>query len=120
MEGLSSSGDDYSEAADCLQKRYHQPRLIYHVHVQVNSRELQHLHDTANQHLRTLKAMGCEPSRQFITSALELKFDDNTMFEWKKYNQVSSSVPHYSSLLTFLGLRAQVTETWKGQHTPVK
>ena len=66
------------------------------------------------QHLRTLKAMGCEPSGQFITSALELKFDDNTMFEWQKYNQVSPSVPHYSSLLIFLGLCAQVTETWKG------
>ena len=115
VEGLSSSGDDYTKAADCLQKRYEWPRLIYQVHVQVNSRELQRLHDTANQHLRTLKAMGCEPSRQFITSALELKFDDNTMFEWKKYNQVSSSVPHYSSLLTFLGLCTQVTETWKGR-----
>ena len=81
VEGLSSSGDDYTEAADCLQKRYEWPRLIYQVHVQANSRELQHLHDTANQHLRTLKAMGCEPSRQFITTALELKFDDNTIFE---------------------------------------
>ena len=59
--------------------------------------------------------MGCEPFGQFITSALELKFDNNTMFEWQKYNQVSSSVPHYSSLLTFLSLRTQVTETWKGQ-----
>ena len=84
VEGLSSSGDDYSEVADCLQKRYDRPRLIYQMHVQANSRELQCLHNTANQHLRTLKAMGCEPSGQFITSALELKFDDNTMFEWQK------------------------------------
>ena len=29
VEGLSSSGDDYSEVADCLQKRYDRPRLIY-------------------------------------------------------------------------------------------
>ena len=115
VEGLSSSRDDYSETADCLQKRYDRLRLIYQVHVQANSRELQCLHNTANLHLRTLKAMGCEPSGQFITSALELKFDDNTMFEWQKYNQVSSSVPHYSSLLTFLGLHALVTETWKGR-----
>ena len=79
------------------------------------ARELHCSHDTANLHLRTLKAMGCEPFGQFITTALELKFDDNTMLEWQKYNQVSSSVPHYSSLLTFLGLRAQVTETWKGR-----
>ena len=84
------------------------------MHVQANSRELQRLHDTANQHLRTLKAMGCEPSGQFITSALELKFDDNTMFEWQRYNQVSYSVPHYSALLTSLGLHAQVAEIWKG------
>ena len=58
--------------------------------------------------------MGCEPSGQLITSALELNFDDNTMFEWQRYNQVSSSVPHYSSFFTFLGLHAQVTEIWKG------
>ena len=66
--------------------------------------------------------MGCESSRQFITSALELKFDDNTMFEWQKYmyNQVSSSVPLYSSLLTFFCLRAQVTETGRVDHTPIK
>ena len=36
--------------ADYLQKKYDWPRLIYQVHVQANSRELQHLHDTENQH----------------------------------------------------------------------
>ena len=64
------------------QKRYDRPRLIYQVHAQANSRELQRLHDTANQNSWTLKTMVCEPSGQFISSALELKFDDNTMFEW--------------------------------------
>ena len=57
--------------------------------------------------------MGCEPSGPFITSALELKFDDNMMFEWQMYSQASSSVPHYSSLFTFLNLRGQATETRK-------
>lgn len=37
------------------------------------------------------------------------------MFEWKKYSQNSSTVPHYSSLLEFLNLCAQVTETWKSR-----
>ena len=58
--------------------------------------------------------MGCESPEKFVTSALELKFDDNTMFEWQRYNQVSYSVPHYSALLTSLDHHAQVAEIWKG------
>ncbi len=52
----------------------------------------------------TLKAMGEEPSGAFITSILELKLDQATMFEWQR---ASTSVPHYQKLLEFLNLRAQ-------------
>ena len=48
-------------------------------------RELHRLHDVVLQHLRALKAMEYEPSGPFITSALELKLDTNTMFEWQKH-----------------------------------
>ena len=126
-KGLSSSGDDYSEAVDCLQEIWSaktntpSARLC---HSECPCREgweqLQHLQDTANQHLRALKAMGCEPSEQFITSALELKFHDNTMFEWQKHSQVSSSVPHYSSLLTFLNLMRRPLKPGRVGHTPIK
>ena len=89
VEGLSNSGDDYKEAIECLRERYDRPRLIHQAHVRAileapglkdgNGKELRRLHDIVNQHLRALKAMDCEPSGQFITSALELKLDDNTM-----------------------------------------
>jgi len=39
------------------------------------------------QHIRALKAMGCEPSGPFLTSLLELKLDVDTSFEWQKYSQ---------------------------------
>ena len=58
VEGLSSSADDYSEVADCLQKRYDRPRLIYQVHVQANSRELQCLHDTAKSTFTNTESHG--------------------------------------------------------------
>ena len=74
-------------------------------------KELRHLHDTINQHLRALKAMDCEPSGQFITFLLELKLDLTTMFEWQKYSQDSSGVPHFSALLEFINLRAQALES---------
>ena len=60
--------------------------------------------------MRALKSMGYEPSGLFITSALELKLDEATMFEWQKHRQKSEGVPHYQSLLEFLNLRAQATE----------
>ena len=55
--------------------------------------------------------MGQEPSGSFITSLLELKLDQNTMFEWQKCSQESSEVPHYKDLLEFINLRAQASES---------
>ena len=46
-------------------------------------KELRWLHDTLQQHLRVLKAMGQEPSGSFITSLLELKLDSNMTFKWR-------------------------------------
>ena len=121
MEGLSSSGEQYKEAIDCLRKRYDRPRLLHQAHVRAileapalkdgNGKELRRLHDTANQHLRALKAMECEPSGSFVTSMLELKLDVTTMFEWRKHSQEHSKVPHFTKLLEFLDLRAQVSES---------
>ena len=68
------------------------------------------MHDIALQHLRALKSMWYKPSGPFITSALELKLDQGTMFEWQKHSQKSESVPHYQDL-DFLNLCAQVTES---------
>ena len=73
--------------------------------------ELRRLHDTVQQHLRALKAMDYEPSGPFITSVLELKMDTSTMFEWQKHSQDTNDVPHYSTLLEFLNLRAQASES---------
>ena len=76
-----------------------------------SGKELCYLHDTAQQHLRALKAMGQEPSGSFITSPLELKLDQNTMFEWHKCSQEFSEVPHYKDLLDFINLRAQASKS---------
>ena len=111
IEGLSRSGDQYSEAISCLKSRYNRPHLIHQAHVQRiletpslkdgTGKELRRLHDIAQQHQRALKALGHEPSGSFITSLLELKLDVNTMFEWQRHSQVSTDVPH---LQGFVGI----------------
>ena len=121
IEGLSHSGDQYEEAIASLRSRYARPRLIHQAHVRKiyeaaslregSGKELRYLHDTVQQHLRALKAMGNEPPGSFITSLLELKLDTNTMFEWQKASQNSTDMPHYTKLLEFLNLRAQASET---------
>ena len=127
IEGLSRSGDHYAEAVECLRARYDRPRLIYQTHVKRildvtalkdgSGKELRHLHDTVQQHLRALKAMGYEPSGVFITSVLELKLDTGTMFEWQKHSHTSSDVPHYCDLLEFVNLRAQASENSVSDNT---
>ena len=122
IEGLSQSGDQYEEAIASLKSRYDRPRLIHQAHVRKvteapglkdgSGKEIRRLHDSVQQHLRALKAMGEEPSGSFITSMLELKLDQATMFEWQKASQESTSVPHYQKLLEFLNLRAQASETY--------
>ena len=93
IEGLSRSGENYSEAVKCLKARFDRPRLIHQTHVRMileaptlkdgSGKELRRLHDTAQQHLRALKAMGHEPPGPFITSLLEIKLDTNTILEWQ-------------------------------------
>ena len=46
----------------------------------------------------------------FVTSILELKLDQTTMFEWQKHSQGSKEVPDFNELLEFLDLRARATE----------
>ncbi len=121
VEGLSVSGDQYKEAVDCLCQRYDRPRLLHQAHVRAiveapslkdgTGKELRRLHDVTNQHLRALKAMEYDPPGPFITSLLELKLDSGTMFEWRKHTQDASTVPHFNTLLEFLNLRAQASES---------
>ena len=54
--------------------------------------------------------MGHEPSKQFITSLLELKLDAVTMFEWQRHSQDNTDVPDCKELLEFIDLRAQAAE----------
>lgn len=120
IEGLSRTGECYQEAIECLKLRYDRPRLIHQTHVQMiveatplkegNGKELRHLHDIAQQHLRALKSMDLEPSGPFVTSILEMKLDANTMFEWQRYSQDSPKTPHYQKLLEFINTRAQASE----------
>ena len=120
IEGLSRSGEHYAVAVKCLESRSNRPHLIHQTHVRKicevpplndgNGKELRCLHDVL-QHLRALKSMDHEPSVSFITSMMELKLDQSTMFEGQKFSQKSTDVPHYDKLLKFLNLRAQACET---------
>ena len=111
IEGLSRSGKQYVEAIESLKSRYSHPQLIHQTHVQkINEvpslregtdKELRRLHDTVQQHLRALKAMGQEPSGLVITLLLELILDPSTTFEWQKFSQDSESMPHHTKLLEF-------------------
>ena len=121
IEGLSCSGEHYSEAVKCLKSRYDRPRLIHQTHVKMileapplrdgNGKELCCLHNTVQQHLRALKSMDYEPSSAFITAVIELKLDTNTMFEWQHHSQSQATVPHFQELLEFIDCCAKVSET---------
>ena len=121
IEGLSRSGEYCTEAVECLKSHYNRPRLIHKAHVRMileapllkegTGKELRCLHDTAQQHLRALKAMDREAPGPLITSILELKLDSNTMFAWQKHSQESITVPHHNELLDFINLRAQFSES---------
>ena len=62
IEGLSRSGEHYTEAVECLTSHYDHPRLIHQTHVKMileapslkegTGKELHQLHDTVQQHLR--------------------------------------------------------------------
>ena len=142
---IAQSGDYYAEAIATLKARYDRPRLIHQSHIQAileapglkdgTGRDLRKLHDTTQQHLRALKAMGFEPSGPLITSLLELKLDAGTSFEWQKASQDVAGIPHYVNLLEFLNLRAQASEasasdlkkapthldenSWRGSNKPI-
>ena len=45
-----------------------------------------------------------------MTTMLEQKLDQPTMFEGQRHRKDSTDVPHYSALLEFLDLRAQTSE----------
>ena len=114
IEGLTKSGENYEEAVRCLKTRYDRPHMVHQTYVRRivdapslkdgTGKELRTLHDTVVQHLRALKALGHEPSKQFITSLLELKLDSTTMFEWQRHSQEHTDVPDCSELLAFIDL----------------
>ena len=88
--GLSQTTKNYKKPIEFLQEHYDRPRLIHQAHVRAivdapslkdgNGRKLRRLHDTANQHMLAIKAMDCSPWT-FVTSVLETKLDQTTMFE---------------------------------------
>ena len=91
IEGLSRSGDQYQEAIECLKSHYNRPRATHRAHVRMvidapplkdgSGKELRRLHDTLlQQHLRALKSMKHEPDSSFITSIIELKLNQDTIF----------------------------------------
>ena len=114
IEGLSHSGEQYAEAVSTLKTSYDRPRLLHQTHVRLimeaavlkkgTWKELRRLHDMVQLHLRALSSMDYGPSGPFITSIIELKLDPTTLFEWQKFSQSHTEVPHYKHILEFLNL----------------
>ena len=120
VEGLAHSASNYLNAVECLQKRYDKPRQTHTAHVKAildaasvrhgHGRELRRLHDVLSQHLRALEAMEYDSWNHLMTSIIELKLDQETLFEWERHTQGKKHVPDPRDLLEFLDLRAQACE----------
>ena len=46
----------------------------------------------------------------FVTALIEMKLDQNTMFEWQRHNQDQIDVPPFAELLEFIDLQAPASE----------
>ena len=113
IEGVAQSFENYWEAIACLQKRYNCPRLFCQPHVRTviealplkdwSAKELCHLHDV-------ITAMADNSLEAFVTSVIESKLDQASMFSWQDYSHQSRGVPPYESLLEFLDWHARATE----------
>ena len=95
IEGLSHSGEQYAEAVSTLKTSYDRPRLLHQTHVRLIM-EAAVLKKGTWKELRRLGP--------FITSIIELKLDPTTLFEWQKFSQSHTEVPHYKHILEFLNL----------------
>ena len=120
IEGLAHSASNYLNAVECLHKRYDKPRQTHKAHVKAildvasvrdgHGKELRRLHDVLSQHLRALDAMEYSSWSHLMTSIIELKLDQETLFEWERHTQGKKNVPDPRDLLDFLDLRAQACE----------
>ena len=120
IEGLAHSASNYLNAVECLHKRYDKPRQTHKAHVKAildvasvrdgHGKELRRLHDVLSQHLRALDAMEYSSWSHLMTSIIELKLDQETLFEWERHTQGKKKVPDPRDLLDFLDLRAQACE----------
>ena len=119
IEGLLRTAGSYTEAIGCLQKRYDRQRLIHQAHICTvleapslrngNGQELRHLHDVIKQHMRALEAMN-ELLETFMSSVIELKLHQSSMFAWQNHSRDHKKVPPYTDLLEFLYLQARTSE----------
>ena len=60
--------------------------------------------------MRAITAMPDNSLEAFVTSIVETKLDQTSMFAWQDYSHESRHVPSYDKLLEFLDRRAQATE----------
>ena len=120
IEGLTQTSGNYAEAIACLQSRYDRPRLIHQAHVRAvtetpplkvgNGKELRRIHDVINQHMRAINTMRSNSLEAFVTSVIELKLDQTSMFTWQDYTHDQREVPPYTTILEFLDRRSRATE----------
>ena len=53
---------------------------------------------------------GYDPSGPFMTLLIKTKLDKSMMFEWQRYTQENSDVPHYAEILEFIDLPTRDSE----------
>ena len=121
IQGLAHSAGSYQEAIECLQQRYHRPRLIHQKHVKSivevpavksgTGKELRQLHDIVSQHLRSLKNIKGDTFESFVSSRIETKLDQAPKFVWQQHTSERKDLPSINELLKFIDGRAQASET---------
>ena len=72
---------------------------------------------TSPNNMCALKVMKYETFTSFVTSILELKLDQATMFEWQWHTQGFMTLPEYGELFKFLDLLARAVKNvaWEEQ-----
>ena len=120
IQGLSHSAGNYSEAIECLRKRFDKPRIIHRSHVKAlveapiiktgSGKELRYFHDVISRHVRSLRTIKGDTFEAYLSASMEMKLDQESKFAWQQYTHDKRDVPSIDELLEFVDWRAQASE----------
>ena len=112
IEGLLRTPGSYAEAIGCLREWYDRLRFIHQAHVCTilqapslrngSGQELRHLHDVIKQHVKALEAMKYDLLEMFMSSVIELKLDQSSMFARQNHSRDHKKCHHILLCWNFL------------------